>query len=129
MGMVAALGIESVLLRQLLRSSDAAGLRVVMGDYRRVAPVAGGSMLLLLATGLYLATAYWGWKGAWISGGLLAFIVLGALGGMLTGRSVSGFHKAPEAADKLQLHAKLRTAWLLRAWIFAGIVFLMTTKP
>jgi hypothetical protein len=129
MGLVAALGIESVLLRQLQRSTDAPGLRVVMDDYRVVAPVGGASMLLLLVTGVYLATTYWGWKGAWISAGLFGLILLGAAGGVLTGRSLSGFRKAPEAVDKLQLHTKLRTSWLLRAWIFAGIVFLMTTKP
>ncbi|HEY2849830.1 MAG TPA: hypothetical protein VGI97_08130 [Gemmatimonadaceae bacterium] len=129
MGMVAALGIESVLLRQLQRSSDATGLRTVMDDYRLIAPVGGASMLLLLLSGLYLATAYWGWKGAWIGAGFLGFILLGAIGGMLTGRSLSGFRKAPDGVDKLQLHTKLRTSWLLRAWIFAGIVFLMTTKP
>jgi hypothetical protein len=129
MGMVAALGIESVLLRQLQRSSDATGLRTVMDDYRLVAPVGGASMLLLLLSGLYLATVYWGWKGAWIGAGFLGFIVLGAVGGVLTGKSLSRFRKAPDAVDKLQLHTKLRMSWLLRAWIFAGIVFLMTTKP
>lgn len=133
MGMFTALGIEALGLTQLRRASDSAtarGALTALGSSRRVG---GLSMLVLLLTGLRLATAYWRWEGAWIGLGLLGLVAIGAIGGLMTGCRVSRLQKIPGeggmSTSLIEALPVLWTSFVMRAALLAGVVYLMTVKP
>jgi hypothetical protein len=133
MGIFVALGMEALALAQLRRASDAAVSRAALVALGAGQRVGGPSTLLLLLSGLYLATAYWRWQGAWIGLGLLGLVSVGAVGGLMTGRSVRRLRKGLETSATLALLAEERqTLWasfVIRAALLVAVLFLMTVKP
>lgn len=133
MGMFAAIGMEAMALAQLRRAPDRPAVRSGLDTLGVSQRVGGPSMLLLVLSGLYLATAYWHWQGAWMGLGFGVFVLIGGLGGQLTGRRVARLRKtlADERSDAslLQFDPVLRTSLTLRTALLAGAVFLMTVKP
>jgi hypothetical protein len=133
MGIFVALGIEGIALGQLRRASDGAAAGAALGSFGAVQRVAGPSMLLLLVTGLYLAKAYWQWRGAWIGLGLLGLVVVGAIGGLMTGRNMRRLRKALESGSETaaigNAHRMFRASFALRFALLAIVVYLMTVKP
>jgi hypothetical protein len=133
MGIVAGLGIEGLVLLQLRAAETAADARLALTNSRYVQRVGGISMLAALVTGIYLATAYWQWRGAWMGVAFLTIILLAVVGGLMTGRpTMRVLRAAPGALDSAELarvQRSLGRSYMLRLWLFLGIVFLMTTKP
>jgi hypothetical protein len=132
MGVFVALGIEALALVQLRRASNAAGARAALAALAASQRVAGPSFLLLLLSGLYLATAYWRWQGAWIGLGFVGLVSIGAIGGLMTGRNVSRLRKGLETSPTITSFVDLRPAlwasFVIRAALLAAVVFLMTVK-
>src|SRR5690348_10177843 len=79
MGAFAALGIEAMALAQLRRASDDGSARAALAAIGAAQRVFGPSALLLVLSGLYLATVYWHWQGAWIGLGLIGLVSIGAV--------------------------------------------------
>lgn len=133
MGIVAGLGIEGLVLLQLRPARTAGEARLALTNSRYVQRVAGLSMLAALVTGVYLATAYWHWRGAWMGVAFLTIVVLALVGGLMTGRPTTRvLRTAPSelgAAELAKAQGLLARSYMLRLWLFLGIVFLMTTKP
>jgi hypothetical protein len=101
-------------------------------------PIAGFSMLLLLAAGFYLALSAWSLRTSWIAVTLVSLVLMIALGAGLIGPRMRSIVMATrEAADgslTSQLSARIHdpilfTVLLIQAIMLLGIVFLMTTKP
>ncbi len=96
--------------------------------------ISGG--VLLLITGIYLASAKWGWT-AWIIVSFLLWLFLTIQGSAITGRklgklrkllsSASGMHgrELNELINKLKLMNLIQS----RLAIALGAVFIMTVKP
>jgi hypothetical protein len=133
MGIVAGLGIEGFALVQLRAARSIAEARVALGSTRYVQRVMGVSLLAAILTGIYLATAYWGWRGAWMGMALLAILAMGLVGGFMTGRPTMHVMRpsgdALGAAEIAALQGRLSLSYVIRLGLFLGIVFLMTTKP
>lgn len=133
MGVFTALGMEAAALAQLRRAADGATAREALAGFRSSQRIGGASMLVLLLTGLRLATAYWHWKGAWMGLGFAGLIAIGAVGGLMTGRRVRRLQKtvggSESATSLLQALPALRTSFAIRAALLAGVVYLMTVKP
>lgn len=132
MGIFVALGVEALALGQLRRASDGGALRATLTTLGAGQRVAGPSALLLLLSGLYLATAYWHWEGAWIGCGLLGMVSVGALGGLMTGRGVGRLRNSLDASTSAsvgEVTQTLRTSLVVRAALLIAVVFLMTVKP
>jgi uncharacterized membrane protein len=133
MGIFLALGIEGIALAQLRRATDGAAVRAALVSFSAVQRVAGPSMLLLLISGLYLAKAYWQWKGAWMGLGFLGLVAVGAIGGVLTGRNMRRLRKALETGGEIAAagiaHGIFRMSYALRLVLLALVVYLMTVKP
>ncbi|HLW01457.1 MAG TPA: DUF2269 family protein [Ktedonobacterales bacterium] len=105
------------------------------GVQQRLFPIAA---LVLLLAGIYMTVTTWGWGTPWILLSLAALIVMGVLGGAVSGRRLTTIRKAaaedassaisPELqrliADPVLL-ISIQTALL----IGLGVVFLMTMKP
>lgn len=133
MGTFLALGIEGLALVQLRRTSNVSSTSAVLGTFRVVQRIAGPSMLLLLVSGLYLARTYWQMKGVWIGMGMLGLVVVGAVGGLMTGRNVRRLRKALATDDNSAVLEHIprifRTSYVVRFALLVFVVYLMTVKP
>lgn len=133
MGVFVAVGIEVAALVQLRRVSDAGGARAALALLGAGQRVAGPSFLLILLSGLYLATAYWHWQGAWMGLGFLGLVFIGAAGGLMTGRSASRLRKGLETTGAMtslvDVRPTLRASLVIRAGLLLAVIFLMTVKP
>ena len=133
MGIVAGLGIEGAVLVQVRAARTAGEARGALGSTRYVQRVIGLSMLTAIVTGMYMATAYWGWRGAWMGVAMLTIVVIALVGGLMTGRPTTRLMRATGdplgAAEILAVQRRLSMSYVIRLGLFLGIVFLMTTKP
>jgi hypothetical protein len=136
LGLFAALGLEWAGLRNLRRATTTGQARTWTGLLGAVRRVAGPAMLAILATGIYLMAAQWGGQG-WIGAGVAGLVLLGALGGGLSGRRLGALARdlpAEEGGLPTPLRARLRDpALLVSLWVRTalalGVVFVMSTKP
>ena len=104
----------------------------------RLGPLFVISVLLILASGLYMAITAWGLRTSWIAVGLISLILIAPLGLVLIEpRRRAIVRLAQEAPDgplpqalQQRIHDPiLGTALQTVAVLLLGIVFLMTTKP
>jgi hypothetical protein len=130
------LGLEWVALLNLRRAQTAEQAREwlkIFALFPRISPFAWGAILL---AGMYMAALVW--KGAgWIIVALISVVVLGAAGGILTGRRMRSLAQGI-AGEKGSLSSDLQTilhdpyllsVFQVRLAFTLGIVFLMVTKP
>lgn len=132
MGIVVALAIEGVMLRQLRAAASASDASTALGLARLVQRVGTPSVLAALVTGMYLATVYWRWQGAWMGFGFLTLIAIAIVGALMTGRRLVPLQRdggPVRAFDVVALRRGLATSFAIRTSLFAGILFLMTVKP
>jgi hypothetical protein len=84
-------------------------------------------------SGIYLATAYWQWQGAWMGLGFVGMITIGAVGGIMTGRNAGRLRKDLDASRgstaSVTVPAVFWTSFAIRAALLVAVVFLMTVKP
>jgi ABC-type bacteriocin/lantibiotic exporter with double-glycine peptidase domain len=104
----------------------------------RLGPLAGISVLLILATGLYMAITAWGFRTGWIPVALVSLILIAPLGtAFIEPRRRAIARLAQEATDgplpqslQQRIHDPiLGTALQTVTILLLGIVFLMTNKP
>jgi hypothetical protein len=133
MGVVAGLGIEGLVLIQLRAARTGSEARGALASTRYVQRVMGLSLLAAIVTGIYLATVYWSWRGAWMGMAILTIIIMGFIGGFMTGRPTTRVMRAtgdgPAAAELQAVQGQLSLSYVIRLGLFLGIIFLMTTKP
>ena len=134
------IGISVVLLGVALlrRAQRVEQVRTILAFATTAFPIAGVSMLLLLAAGFYLALSAWSLRTSWIAVTLVSLLLMIALGAGLIGPRMRAIVMATrEASEGLlpsQLSARIHepvlfTVLLIQALMLLGIVFLMTTKP
>jgi len=133
MGVFVALGMEALALAQLKRASNVAGARAGLAALGGSQRIVGPSGLLLVLSGIYLATAYWQWQGAWMGLGFVGMITIGAVGGIMTGRNAGRLRKDLDASRgstaSVTVPAVFWTSFAIRAALLVAVVFLMTVKP
>lgn len=135
LGLFAALGIEWAIAGALRRATDPSHAKSLIGVLRPLHRVAGPSAVTILVTGVYMGMTGPG-RQAWIGLGFLGLVVVGALGGAVTGRRVAAVLRELESGSatsgspmrRLQDPA-LAISLRLRTAIATGVIFLMTTKP
>ena len=122
-------------LRRVQRVDQVRALTNLAG---RLGPLVGISVLLILATGLYMAITSWGLQTGWIAVALASLILIAPLGtAFIEPRRRAIARLAQEAPDGLLSQALeqrihdpiLGTALVTVTILLLGIVFLMTTKP
>jgi hypothetical protein len=134
MGVFAALGIEAGALFQLRGAAGPADVRTVLRAYQLVRVVGALSLVGLLVTGIYLATAVWGWRGPWIGLGFLGLVLTAAVGGVATRSGVARLERGAGGAGgatpaSYRRNPVLHASLLARVAILVGVVYLMTVKP
>lgn len=136
LGIGAALGIEWTGVSRLRRATTMDSARTAMSALLPLRYVGGVSMLLLLASGIYMTAVRWRMQ-PWIVTALLGMVAMGALGGAMSGKRYGGIGAAmAQARDALDgslrqqlLDHTLLVSLHVRTGILASIVMLMTVRP
>jgi hypothetical protein len=130
-----AIAIEGFLLLRLRSASDREQLQFPVRAFGRLGRIYGPAFLGLLGGGLYLA-AKLGSRAAWIPVALGATLLMVIVGGLITGRRMSGLRKvlttitdSSESLLSLARSNALVVSYGVRAGLAVGIVFLMSTMP
>lgn len=136
-GLGAAVGVEALALGRLRRAAttdDARGWLRQLALGGRIGPY---SMLAVLASGIWMTATVWGHV-PWVATAFAGMVVMGALGGGVTGRALRRLGAALQAERGVEpsedLRARLATPVLtaslwLRAGLLVGVLGLMTVKP
>lgn len=122
----------------LLRAQRVEQVRALINLTGRLGPLFGISILLIIASGFYMAITAWGLRTSWIAVGLSSMILIAPLGlALIEPRRRAIVRLAQEAHDgplpqalQQSIHDPiLWTALQTVTILLLGIVFLMTTKP
>ena len=136
LGLFVALGLEWAGVQNLRRSVTTSQAQEWMKQLRGLGLVERPSLLVLLVTGIYLTATIGGGR-PWIGLGLLALLVVAALGELITRRGLRKVTAAlpdedgpvtPALARQLADPVFALSAWL-RTALALGVVFIMSTKP
>jgi hypothetical protein len=135
-GLVAALAVESIALRGLGAAREVEGARPWLGAMRTLRILTPASLAVILVMGLYLMASAWGGKG-WILMALAGLVLIGAIGGVLTGTRMAKIGPALERASgplspdlmRMLRDPALVISLTVRMALVVGILFLMSIKP
>jgi len=131
----AAMAVEWLYIIHLRKAGTFERIRDIMHSYASLGKIGGIAMILILIPGFYMTAVAWHDAG-WVTTGLGPFILIGLIGGIVTGRKRNKIKKvikrdnnlSPELRSLLE-DSSIRVSMQLRTCIFAGIIFLMTVKP
>ncbi|MGB6429401.1 MAG: hypothetical protein WBF06_02365 [Candidatus Acidiferrales bacterium] len=137
MGIFVGLGLEWVSTALFRKAAAAADFRAAIGALRSVPILFGSSGALVLLTGGYLAAKIGRASVGWIVPSLAALVIIGALGGAVTGRRLrriravhlEGAGPVPIGLRTLAHDPLLVASLRIRLALALGIVYLMTGKP
>ncbi len=136
LGLCVALSFEAVGLARLRKSANFADMRAWIDPVPSLPFVAIGSILLLLASGIYLTVQLQAWSLAWPKVAFLTLLLISPLGA-ITGsrmRAVRQLIRKGDAADYSALQQRLGDRFLslslrVRFAVVLGIVLIMAAKP
>lgn len=137
-GYFAGIGTWLFILVGLRRAQRVEQVRALVNLIGLSGPLTGISVLLILATGLYMALSAWSLQTGWIAVALISLVLMVPSGAALIEprrRAIDRLaRKAPEgpltqALERRTHDPVLGTALQTVATLLLGIVFLMTTKP
>lgn len=120
-----AIGFEWAALRTLRRARDGADLTAGVADFRTARRLDNLGALLSLSGGVYLATTVWQWHGGWLHTGATLFIVIWAITGAVSGRTVRRLTEANRVASMPRLFIALAS----RLGLLLAVLALMVMKP
>jgi hypothetical protein len=134
------IGISVLLLGVALlrRAKGVEQVRTTLAFVTTAFPIAGFSMLLLLAAGFYLALSAWSLRTSWIALTLVSLVLMIALVVALIRPRMRAIviatREIPDGSFPSQLSKRIHdpvlfTVLLIQAVLLLGIIFLMTTKP
>ncbi len=130
-----AMAIEWLCVTGLRKAASLDRARESLSVYSKLSMVGGIGMFLILIPGIYMAMIAWP-NAAWVAVGFVGIILIGAIGGIMTGKKMRGMKK--EAARTVDLTPEFRKraadnslvlSIRLRTMLLLGIVYMMTVKP
>ena len=135
-GLFSALAIEGTTLRFLRRATSYEQARGWIDVWSVLPTIGAPSLLIALASGIYLATSLGLWDFGWTRIAIPTLVIVAIAGGITASyrkrvRTTVGTNIGP-LPDDLRKHLRRpleSSSWSLRAALLAGLVFEMTTKP
>jgi hypothetical protein len=135
-GLFSTLTIEGLAVRFLRRASSYEQAREWVRLWALLPIVGAPSILLSLASGIYLATVLGMWSGRWAAVAVPTLVIVAIVGGITGPRrsrlqvTVNGKSGAVPAAVGDEFHHPLfATSWIVRTALLAGMVVDMVLKP
>jgi hypothetical protein len=135
-GLFAALAVEWVSLHRLRESTSYEVAREWSGLFGLLVPLGMPATLVVLASGIYLATTLRVWELGWVRLAVPTLVVV-AVAGAIVGPSrnrlraaiASGDGALPQHLVAQLRHPLLMASWRVRLALLAGLLFEMTVKP
>lgn len=128
MALVALAGLEWAALHRLRDDSPSTQVMECLATLGKGQKLVSMGVPLLLLSGFYLAWASQAWTAPWVIAGIVAMVLIGSLGGGVTGRHV-GMLLASNGAN-LATHLRvLRLAFAMRVAVLVAAIFVMSLKP
>jgi hypothetical protein len=135
-GLFAALAIEWVSIARLRQSTSYEQAREWAGLWRLLGPVGAPSIVIVLASGIYLATTLGAWELGWVRAAVPTLVVIGIAGAVAAPRrkrirAAIAARSGPlphEVLTQLR-HPLLIASIRSRATLIAALVFAMTARP
>lgn len=131
----ATMAMEWLFISLLRKETNISRLKDPLSGYAKQSKLGGASMALMLITGVYMTATVWK-ETAWIPVALISMVLIGAIGGIVTGRRMKKIknivknNASRPAENQLIVHGRaLRYSLQTRTTIFFGIILLMTIKP
>jgi hypothetical protein len=135
-GLVAALVVEGISLTSLRRATSYEQAREWAGLWSVLVPLGLPSLLVVLASGIYLASTLAVWEFGWARAAIPTLVLVAVAGGIAGPRrsrlrAALATSAGPLPRDlRMQLRQPLFLAsWRFRAALILGLVFDMTAKP
>lgn len=132
--LAAAVGIEWLCVIGLRKAAAIESARESLSTYTKLSMIGGIGMFLILIPGIYMAVVAWHGAG-WVAIGFLGIVLIGAIGGIMTGRKMrmmrndaSGLHDMTPEFKKRTLDNSLVLSIRLRTTLLIGLVYMMTVK-
>jgi hypothetical protein len=135
-GLFAAVAIEWVSLRFVRRATSSEQAREWTRLWGLLQPIGIPSVLVILASGIYMATTLAVWEVGWVQVAVPTLVIVAAAGGIVGPRrsrlqAAIAKSAGPLSVDlQIQLRQPLLLAsWRLRAALLVGLVFEMVARP
>lgn len=132
----AVLAIEWVSLRGLSASRTYEQARDWSGLWKLLMRIGLPATLVVLASGIYIATVGGMWRFGWVAVALPTYVGIIAAGGLVGPRRnrlqsalAGGTNLLPSELRRHLRHPLFRASWRMRAALLVGILFLMVVKP
>jgi len=134
-GLFGALVIEGVALRALRYATSYEQAREWAGLWSLLFPIGVPSVVVVLASGVYLATTLGLWEFGWAEVSVPSLVIVAVAGGIVGPRrnrlraTFAAKHGPLPRSVQIEIrHPLLLASWRLRAALLTGVVFEMTTK-
>jgi Predicted integral membrane protein (DUF2269) len=131
----AALTIEWLCIINTRKANTTERIRESLFFYSKTGVFGDTGALLILLTGIYMMSVAWH-TAPWGIAGLLDLMLIGAIGGIVTGRKMKKIRNLLKTNDdnfqELVKLLKGNSLWFsikMRTAILLGVIFLMTVKP
>ena len=132
--LAAAVGIEWLCIGGLRKAATLENAKGALSTYSKLSMTGGIGMFLILIPGVYMAAVAWRDAG-WVAIGFLGIVMIGAIGGIMTGRKMRSMKNDAGAAGsvtpelrKRMLDNSLVLSIRLRTFLLLGVVYMMTVK-
>ncbi len=131
----AALAMEWLYIISIKHADNMERIRESVFNYSKMIKIGDMGVLLILIPGVYMMVSVWG-VAMWIVIGFIGLLLIGIIGGALTGKTMKNIKKMMENQNnnskELEKLLKNNPLWFsikIRTAIFLGVIFLMTVKP
>ncbi len=133
--LAAAVAVEWQCVTSMRKAVNLENVRDSLSTYSKVSMIGETALALILIPGIYMAAVAWRSAG-WVAIGFLGVILIGAIGGTMTGRKMRQMRKEAGSLDSITPGLRKRTldnsfvlSIRMRTMILLGIVYMMTVKP
>lgn len=131
----AAIAIEWLCIINIRKADAIDRIKESVFNYSKVGIIGDIAAVLILIPGIYMMVVVWD-DARWGIFGLLGLILIGLIGGIVTGRKMKKIrkiikmeNKSSQELGKLLQNNSLWFSIKMRTAIFLGVIFLMTVKP
>ncbi|WP_436486700.1 hypothetical protein [Chitinophaga sp. ARDCPP14] len=131
----AAIAIEWLCIIHFRKTASMDRIKESLFYYSRIGIIGDIGALLILVPGIYMMVSVWG-DARWAIFGFLGLILIGLIGGIITGRKMKKIRKIMKEnnahSQELEKLINDNSLWFsikMRTAIFLGVIFLMTIKP